>query len=344
MKLRDDGSMARERLIIERQVAQITRLVEDLLDVSRITRGKVELEREPIELSEVVAKAIEMTSPLLEQRRHRLDVRVPAKGLVVDADVLRLTQVVANLLTNAAKFTQAAGHVSVSAEKKGKRVSLRVVDDGIGIANEMLPRVFEPFAQEEQTLDRAHGGLGLGLTVVANLVKLHGGTVAAASPGRGRGATFTIDLPLSDTPAMAAPAPAAPKPRQLSGLRVLVVDDNQDAAEMLSEALEMLGCETRTAHDGTEALRVANEFSPRLALLDIGLPVMDGYELARRLRASGGARMHLVAITGYGQESDRLRSAQAGFDEHMVKPVALSAVAALLERYRNEAEAATPGD
>jgi CheY-like chemotaxis protein len=280
-----------------------------------------------------------MTSPLLEQRRHHLDVRVPAKGLVVDADVLRLTQVVTNLLTNAAKFTQAEGHVSVSAEKNGKRVSLRVVDDGIGIAPEMLPRVFDAFAQEQQTLDRAHGGLGLGLTVVANLVKIHGGTVAASSSGRGKGATFTIDLPLSDTPAIAAPGAAAVKHRQPSGLRVLVVDDNQDAAAMLSEALELLGCETRTAHDGTEALRVAAEFEPRLALLDIGLPVMDGYELARRLRASGGARMHLVAITGYGQESDRLLSAEAGFDAHVVKPVALPAVEALIERYRDEAEA-----
>ena len=340
MRLRGDGSLVKERTIIERQVAQIRRLVDDLLDVSRITGGKVNLKRVPIEMAEVVAKGIEMASPLLEQRRHHLDINVPARGLVVDGDASRLAQVVSNLLTNAAKYTEPGGRVAVTAEKTGCRILLRVVDTGMGIAPEMLERVFEPFAQEGQALDRAQGGLGLGLTVVANLVKMHDGTVTALSPGRGHGSTFTIDLPLSDMPANTAQSPVIMEARRQrpGALRVLVVDDNEDAAEMLSEALGLLGCDTQVAHDGAEAIRIADEYEPHVALLDIGLPVMDGYELAARLRAAPrGEQLRLVAVTGYGQDSDRLRAIEAGFDAHLIKPVELQLVADLIDGYRTGA-------
>lgn len=335
MRLRGDRVLARERAIIESQVGHITRLVDDLLDVSRITRSKVALKREPVEIASVVRRAIEMASPILELRRHRLDVRVPARGLVVDGDADRLAQVMANLLTNAAKYTEPGGDVSVSAERSGDRVLLRVTDTGIGISPEMLSRVFEPFAQEHQALDRAQGGLGLGLTIAAHLARLHRGSVSASSQGPGHGSTFTVELPASDgvvrtpPPAPVEPPKAPPAP----SLRVLVVDDNEDAAEMLVEALGMLGYGTRAAHDGPEALRIAPEFAPDVALLDLGLPVMDGYELARRLRsAPGGDRLRLIAVTGYGQEADRRRAVEAGFDAHLVKPVDIDAIADLLRR------------
>jgi signal transduction histidine kinase len=337
MRLRDDGRLAKERAVIERQVAQISRLVDDLLDVSRMTRGMVTLSRAPIELFEVVTRAAEMAGPLLEQRRHRFNLEVPAEGLVVDGDGVRLAQVISNLLANAAKYTEPGGQVTVSADRQDGRVRLRVADTGIGLTPEMLSRIFEPFVQEQQALDRAQGGLGLGLTIVSTLVQLHGGVVTADSAGRGAGSTFTVELPLSEAAGRPADqaAPSPPTPRRLPGtVRVLVVDDNQDSAEMLAEALELLGCQTLVAHDGVETIRVASDFQPQVALLDIGLPVMDGYELADRLRrAPGGEHLRLVAVTGYGQESDRIRAEQAGFDAHLVKPVALDAVADIIERF-----------
>ncbi len=351
MRMRGDPAALRERTIIERQVEQITRLVDDLLDVARITGGKVTLKREPLELSSVVIKAIEMASPLLEERRHHLEVNVPAEGLVVDGDELRLAQVVANLLTNAAKYTEPGGQVTVSGalSPDGERVRLEVTDTGIGIAPEMLPRVFEAFAQEKQALDRALGGLGLGLTIVANLVKLHGGAAQALSAGRSQGSTFVVELPRSSQDVPGPPRPAVLDPGPVSSaaspswvertrpLRVLVVDDNRDAAEMLAEALDALGYRTTVAHDGAEALRAVEEAAPDVALLDIGLPVMDGYELAGRLRGGpGGSAIKLVAVTGYGQESDRRRATAAGFDAHLVKPVQLDMVAELIARYRAE--------
>jgi CheY-like chemotaxis protein len=226
--------------------------------------------------------------------------------------------------------------VSVSAEKQDGRVRLRVADTGIGISPEMISRIFEPFAQEQQSLDRAQGGLGLGLTIVSSLVKLHGGVVTAVSAGRGAGSTFTVELPLSEVGLRPAGQPEASPTmqRRLPGaVRVLVVDDNQDSAEMLAEALALFGCETLVARDGAETIRVVGDFQPQVALLDIGLPVMDGYELADRLRrGSGGEHLRLVAVTGYGQESDRIRAKQAGFDAHLVKPIALDAVADIIER------------
>ena len=338
MRLRGDDSLAKERTIIERQVGHITRLVDDLLDASRITRGKVELKREALEISRVVAKAIEMSSPLLEQRRHHLEVDVPVRGLMVDGDAVRLAQVVSNLLTNAAKYTEAGGHVAIRARRAGERVSLEISDDGIGIAPSMIERVFEPFAQERQALDRAHGGLGLGLTIVANLVKLHDGTVTARSAGRGKGSSFAVDLPLSHASTTDAREEAAASPAHANDVfRVLVVDDNEDAAEMLAEALSAVGYTTRVAHDAPEALSVAAAFAPNVVLLDIGLPVMDGYELAARVRSSpGGERVHLVAVTGYGQESDRRRTREADIDAHVVKPVEIAQLVELLADFRGQ--------
>jgi signal transduction histidine kinase len=326
MRLRGNSGAEKERSVIERQVNHVVRLVDDLLDVSRITRGKVELKRQPIEMAEVVAKAIEMASPLLEERQHRLTVTVPQSGLLVDADPARLAQVVSNLLTNAAKYTEPGGAIVVHGRQASGDVVLTVRDSGMGISAEMLPRIFELFTQEKQALDRSQGGLGLGLAIVRTLVQLHGGSIAAQSDGRGHGSEFTLRLPRSQRAADAVATPAAELvvPERHRGRRVLIVDDNADGAELLAMSLEQLGCVTRVAHDGPSALRAAEEFDADVALLDIGLPVMDGYELARRLRELPSfARTRLVAVTGYGQDADRRRSRDAGFDAHLVKPVQL---------------------
>ncbi|WP_437897852.1 ATP-binding protein [Sorangium sp. So ce124] len=338
MRLRAGGHAERERLVIERQIKHLTALVEDLLDVSRITRGKVELKKQRIELTEVVAKAVELASPLLEQRRHHLTVTVPSSGLAVDGDVTRLAQVVSNLLTNAAKYTESGGAIAVRAERTGGEVVLSVRDNGIGIAPEMLASVFERFVQERQALDRSQGGLGLGLAIVHNLIAMHGGRVSAHSEGRARGSEFTIRLPA----AASARSPEAAPARWMAGTlgtpslverrRILLVDDNLDAVELLAESLGAMGHTTRVAADGPSALRIAEEFAPDVALLDIGLPVMDGYELARRLREQpAGERVRLIAITGYGQEADLRRSEGAGFETHLVKPIQIDRLTSLIE-------------
>jgi PAS domain S-box-containing protein len=334
MRLRGGDAIEKARTVIERQAQHLVHLVDDLLDVSRITRGKVELKRARVELAEVVARAIEMASPLIEQRRHELHLQVPPRGLAIDADPARIAQVVANLLTNAAKYTEPGGRIAITGARIGDVVELVVRDNGIGIAPEMLPHVFEQFVQERQALDRSQGGLGLGLSIVRSLVELHGGTAVATSAGRGGGSELTIRLPAADvatSPGMQAierPAKQAPT----EGRRILVVDDNEDAASLLAECLEMMGNTTRVAHDGPQALRVVDEFVPELALLDIGLPVMDGYELAVQLRAKlGDDRLRLVAITGYGQESDRQRALDASFDAHLVKPIDLARLAGVLD-------------
>jgi PAS domain S-box-containing protein len=324
LKLRGITAGERERAVIERQVHHLVGLVDDLLDVSRITRGRVELRRQRIELAEVVARAVEIASPLLEQQRHRLDVDVP-RGLVVDGDPGRLAQVVGNLLTNAAKYTESGGDIHVRARARDGVAELTVRDTGIGIDPGMLSRVFDLFAQEGQSLARSQGGLGLGLAIVRGLVELHGGSVTAASAGRGQGAEFTVRLPRAAPEAIAAAAEplrrvaAAPA---VDGRRVLVVDDNRDAADLLCEVLRALGYEARGVYDGPGALSEFERFQPHVALIDIGLPVMDGYEVAQRIVAdhqSLGTK--LVAVTGYGQPRDRLASAQAGFSAHLVKPV-----------------------
>ena len=349
MRLQGGASSERERVVIERQVNHLTRLVDDLLDVSRIARGRVELRLEPLEISEVVARALEMASPLIEERSHHVSVDIPRRGLLVDGDPTRLGQVISNLLTNAAKYTPPGGDIDVAAEASGDDVVLRVKDSGIGIAPDVLPRVFDLFVQEQQALDRSRGGLGLGLTIVKNLVERHGGSVTARSDGAGHGSEFIVRLPAARPSSSAAPsrAPSTPRRRALEpGLdalatsadaaprasRVLIVDDNQDGAEMLAAALDALGYPTAVAHDAPAALRIAVDFLPDVALLDIGLPVMDGYELAAHLRAIPQlAHLHLIALTGYGQSEDRRRTREAGFHYHLVKPVDIASIEAAMK-------------
>ncbi|HEY5934373.1 MAG TPA: ATP-binding protein, partial [Kofleriaceae bacterium] len=298
--------------------------VDDLLDVSRITRSKIELVRAPIEISTVLARALEMASPILEQRRHHLDMAVPRTGLVVDADPARLAQVFSNLLTNAAKYTDAGGRVSVVASRVDGEVMVSITDSGIGIAPEILPTIFEMFVQERQSSARSLGGLGLGLSIVRSLVTMHGGTVSATSPGRGHGSTFVVRLPAFDTQDAATTDEHEVVHVTPLGKRVLVVDDNEDAATLLAQAIRTWGYDVREAYDGASALQIATEQKPDAALLDLGLPVMDGYELAERLRELGPLR--LIALTGYGTENDQQRSLDVGFDRHLVKPIAIEAV------------------
>ena len=331
MKLRNADVFQTERNAIERQTTHLVRLVEDLLDISRITEGKVALKKEYVELAEVVGRAVELSSPLLERRRHHLAVMVPSRGLALHGNPTRLAQIVSNLLTNSAKYTPPGGHIEVAARGDQERVVLTVRDDGAGIAAATLPHVFDLFAQERQSIDRSQGGLGLGLAIAKSLVAMHDGTISAFSEGPGKGSTFTVDLPAAPTLDAASHSERrlGPQDGSEAGRRVLVVDDNPDAAELLAEVLRKTGHVAAIAHDGPGALRLAGSFRPEIALLDIGLPVMDGYELARRLRDQVGA-VRLIAVTGYGQPADRERVHVAGFEAHIVKPVDLVALQAAL--------------
>jgi PAS domain S-box-containing protein len=324
MRLRGDTRTARERDVIGRQITHITRLVDDLLDVSRVARGKVDLAMKHLALADIVARAIEMATPLLEQRHHSLDVRVATAGLFVLGDETRMAQVVGNLLTNAAKYTEPGGSITIEAAREANEIVLCIRDNGIGIAPELLPNLFDLFVQGENRAELGQGGLGLGLALVRSLVELHGGTVAARSDGPGKGSEFIVKLPaapaevVSDADVETGAAPPPPTPPR----RILVVDDNTDAAELVSEVLRALGHDVATTHDGEQALVAAARFHPQIAIVDIGLPLMDGYELAGRLRSLDGAEApYLIALTGYGQSQDRERARAAGFDEHMVKPV-----------------------
>lgn len=336
--LRLKNQTSREHDVIERQVRNLMRLVDDLLDVSRITRGKIELRKERLELANVAARAIELASPELEKNHQTLVFDVPERGLVVEADAARLAQVFANLLINAAKYSGAGTRIAFSAERDDSCIRARVTDQGIGIHAEFLDRVFDLFEQQPQAIDRASGGLGLGLAIVRSLVTLHGGTVSAASEGPGKGSEFVVELPA----AQPAPPQDTVSANELRATlapdshreRVLVVDDNPDALMMLAEALTSIGHVVRTASDGPTALQVAQAFDPDIALVDIGLPVMDGYEVAAGLREPGRGRPRLIAVTGYGEEAHRLRSAAAGFDAHMVKPIALEQLQQVLEDLR----------
>ena len=321
----------REVETIARQVEHLRRLVDDLLDVSRITQGHVELRRERLELAAVLGRAIELASPLLERYRHQLTVDVPA-GIAVDGDPVRLAQVFSNLLTNAARYTAPGGHIAIHASTREGSVRVDVSDDGAGIDGDQLERIFELFARG-QTQDHAvgHGGLGVGLSLVRALTRLHGGTVVAASDGRGRGSTFTVTLPLAR--ALAAPA-VQPAPSASSRTRpraVMLVDDNRDAADLLGEVLRLRGHHVEIAYDGPGALQLARGFAPEVAVIDIGLPVMDGYELAEHLREHGLAACRFIALTGFGQEHDRAKSAAAGFAGHLVKPVVLDKLLAAVD-------------
>ncbi len=321
----DVETAARSRDMMERQVHHLVRLVDDLLDVSRVMRGKIELRRERVELASVVARAVETVQPLVDAQGHELSVRLPQESLPLDADPVRLTQVVGNLLTNAAKYTERGGRICVTAGREGDAAVLRVRDSGIGIATDMLPRIFDLFVQVDHDAGRSQGGLGIGLTLVKNLVEMHNGRVEARSDGPGRGSEFVVWLPLhpvggedlSPEGATSDAPPAAPR----SGYRLLVVDDNQDAANSLATLLRLEGHEARVAYSGVAALQMTKAFTPDAVFMDLGMPGMDGYETARRMRAQPGLeRTILAALTGWGQQEDRRRTSEAGFNYHLVKP------------------------
>jgi signal transduction histidine kinase len=315
------------REVIERQVGHLTKLVDDLLDVSRITRGKINVVRETIELATVVERAVETVQPMLVRQRHELIVNVQSEPLLLDGDLTRLTQIVGNILSNAIKYTDDGGRIELSAGSIGESVEIRVRDNGIGIEPEVLPLVFDLFAQASQLNGRSQTGLGIGLALAKRLAEMHGGDVQAASDGPGRGSEFIVRLPRKKNDGVAAAAPAQdPQPSEpmmsTAARRILLADDNRDALETLARLLQLGGHEIHKAVDGVQALEAADRVRPDLVLLDIGMPGMDGYEVARRIRSQPwGRAATLVALSGWGQESDRKRSREAGFDSHCIKPL-----------------------
>lgn len=322
--------------LIDRQVTHLSRLVDDLLDVGRITSGAVRLQSQPLDLVTLVTQAVESARPAIDSRRHVLELSLPACPLVVVGDPVRLAQVISNLLTNAAKYTDDGGHIRVGVEAEATEVRVRVRDTGIGIPPDMLSAVFDLFTQVDRSLDRSQGGLGIGLTLVKRLVEMHCGRVTAQSGGVGAGSEFTVILPLAPSDiALAQVEPAlAPRPAT-AGLQVVVVDDNVDGAESMAELLQILGHHAVVAHTGPAGLEVVRSARPDLVLLDIGLPGMDGYEVARRLRSDPATRgVVLAAVSGYGQDNDRVRSRDAGFDHHFTKPLELNALQSLLRSVR----------
>ncbi|MEJ8813680.1 ATP-binding protein [Variovorax ureilyticus] len=321
--------------LMTRQVDHMVRLVNDLMEVSRITRGKIDLQLAQVLLDSVIDEAVELSRPLFERGGHALVLDLPSEPLVVRGDAVRLTQVFSNLLNNAAKYSPTPGKVSVVARHEAQHAVVRVVDTGTGIAPDMLRSIFDMFVQVSGTAKAAQGGLGIGLTLVKSLVELHGGTVEAASDGPGRGATFTVRLPLARLiPSSRRPSSRGTAETEIKGT-VLVVDDNHDAADSLVELLASLGATPIVAYSGEEALRIARDRKPTLALLDIGMPGMDGCELARCLRAEPwGEDLHLIALTGWGQQGLRARIAEAGFDHHLLKPLNLSEFVRLLKHER----------
>jgi PAS domain S-box-containing protein len=331
--------------VIHRQVSQMSRLVDDLLDISRITRGKVEMRKETVDLSEVLNSALEVSRPLIEKWGHKLTISLPPHPVRLFADPTRLTQVFLNLLNNAAKYTDQGGHIELKAELDGGAVVVTVKDNGIGIAPEMLPRIFEPFAQVDRSLARAQGGLGIGLTLVQRLLAFHGGSIEARSEGPGKGSEFVARIPLAYGPEAGASAGESPKnsASAFPSRRILIVDDNKDAADSLGMLMRMLGHEVHTAHDGLEAVGAAATFQPEVVLLDIGLPKLNGYEAAVRIREQKGcAGVRLIALTGWGQSEDRRRSQEAGFDYHLTKPVEIALLQEMLARPISDTASASP--
>jgi PAS domain S-box-containing protein len=319
--------------IMERQVNHMVRLVDDLMEVSRITRGKIELRKEPVDLAAVLKSAIETSQPLIDGSGHRLHTAVPSLPMTVDGDPVRIAQIFANLLNNAAKYTRPGGHIWLSVRAESDAAVVAIRDSGVGISKEMLPRIFDLFAQDHSAQDLSQGGLGIGLTLVQSLVRMHGGTITVNSPGRGQGSEFIVRLPLMPTP---EPPAGAPEPAHAApatpALRVLVVDDNPDAADSLGRLLALLGAQVHTVHDGAAALKALDTFRPSLVLLDIGMPQMDGYEVARHIRKlDPNKEMMLIALTGWGQDEDRNRSFSAGFDHHLVKPTDIEALQELIK-------------
>jgi signal transduction histidine kinase len=316
----------RARDVIERQVEHLVNLINDLLDVSRITRGMITLQLEPVLVGAIVARAVETARPAIDAHRHFLEIDMPDELISVEGDTTRLVQVIANILHNAAKFMDPGGRIRLSARRDGQFVAIRISDTGIGIAPELIPRIFELFTQVHSKSERAQGGLGIGLALVRRLTEMHGGSVSVKSAGPGRGSEFTVRLPVMASP-LAVLSKLNKEPGEVPEIeprRILVADDNHDAAEALSLQLQLAGHDVRTAHDGLEALAMATTFDPDVVLLDLGMPKMDGYEAARqlRLRSTEGRKLTLIALTGWGQQQDRDRTADAGFDAHLVKPVA----------------------
>ena len=330
------------RDVIDRQVRHLTRLVDDLLDVSRLTRGKIRLDKEAVDLASVIERALEVSRPSIDSHNHRLQVKLPAAPIYLDGDPVRLAQVFANLLNNAAKYTPREGEISVSAELTDTGVVVRIKDNGCGIPADTLPFVFDLFTQANRSLARSEGGLGIGLTLVRNLVDLHGGSVEGRSDGPGMGSEFIVRLPvLQRKPAIAVTGRDADEICDPSALRILLVDDNSDANETLSTLLTLCGQEVRTALNGPTALQIAAEFKPQVVICDLGLPGMDGYQVLRLLREQSDEAMPVsFALTGYGRDEDRKMTSEAGFDGHLVKPVDFKTLQELIAtQLRNRAAA-----
>jgi len=338
----EPGRVKWAREVIGRQLKQLVRLVDDLLDVSRITRGKIDLKVETLDAGAVIAAAVETSRPNVDQQGHTLTTLVPPEPIRLRGDFARVAQVLANLINNAAKYTPRGGRISVSAEREDREVIFRVRDSGVGIPEQFLGTIFEPFTQVDRTLDRSQGGLGIGLTLVRSLVEMQGGSVRAISGGRDQGSEFVVRLPApaeADLP-RTAPEAAARVDMSAAGLRVLVVDDNRDVADTTATILRLSGCDTHVAYDGHTGLEAVERLNPDAILLDIGLPGLDGYQVAERLRAQPAHRRTLVvAVSGYGQEEDRARSKAAGFDYHVVKPINPVVITGLLGSLR---ESRTP--
>jgi signal transduction histidine kinase len=316
------GMRARE--VIERQVQHLVRLIDDLLDVSRITRGMITLQRERVLIDAVVARAVETARPVIDTRRHELTLEFPDELLTVEGDQTRLVQIVGNILHNAAKFMEPGGRIVLSVRRDASFAVITVKDRGMGIPHELMPKIFDLFSQVHEKSESPHGGLGIGLALVRRLVEMHGGIVTASSPGPGQGTEMTVRLPLISVHAtpMTGTLPESRRTPKVTPRRILVADDNNDAVEALALQLQLAGHDVRTASDGVEALEVAESFSPEVVLLDLGMPRMDGYETARQMRRSEwGRSITLVALTGWGQQQDRQRTSDAGFDVHLVKPV-----------------------
>jgi signal transduction histidine kinase len=335
----DESIAQQSKEMIERQVHHLVRLVDDLLDVSRVMRGKTELRKETVELSSIVARAVETAQPLIDAQEHKLTITLPTDSLLLNADPVRLTQVIGNMLTNAAKYSEPNGCIWLKAQREGDEAVLSVRDTGIGIAPEMLPHIFELFVQVDYAATRSQGGLGIGLTLVKNLVEMHLGTIEARSEGLGKGSEFVMRLPLT-TLKRKEPSGQENSEQQPGttsfGHRLLVVDDNKDAATSLAMLLKLQGHEVRMAHNGSDALEIVTDYQPDMIFLDIGMPGMDGFEVARRIRRQPGSkRIELVALTGWGQQEDRRRSAEAGFDHHIVKPPDRALLAKLLARLKS---------
>jgi signal transduction histidine kinase/DNA-binding response OmpR family regulator len=340
----DDASkIAWARELIARQLKQLVRLVDDLLDVSRITRGKIELKIETVDVAQVVAAAIETSKPNIDAQRHALSLQLPSEPMQLVGDFARVAQILSNVVNNAAKYTPKGGRISLSAAREGGEIVFRVRDSGVGIPPEFLTSIFDPFTQVDRTLARSHGGLGIGLTLVRRLVEMQNGRVSVRSEGRNRGSEFTVRLPAAETakvPASEAIETPATQPSP-AGLRVLVVDDNRDVADSTASIMRMNGCDVHVAYDGKDALESVQRLRPDAVLLDIGLPAIDGYLVAEHIRAQPeNGRTMIVAVSGYGQEQDRVRSKSVGFDYHVVKPIDPNVLAGLVGSLRLSRDAA----